>query len=114
MAEQLVKNGLTRNGLNSIVDKAADLIRTAVDYKFILVLLFIKRINDQRRTEKLEIVNKLVKKAGLSKEEAEKDGHDGTEEDIALQLRNNGITKIGPEHGKFTVRKIDRTRGGKD
>lgn len=31
---------VTRNELGSLVDRAADLIRTAVDYKFILVLLF--------------------------------------------------------------------------
>jgi len=42
---------LTRNELNSLVDKAADLIRTAVDYKFILVLLFLKRLNDIRARE---------------------------------------------------------------
>jgi type I restriction enzyme M protein len=37
---------VTREELNSLVDKAADLIRTALDYKFILVLLFLKRLND--------------------------------------------------------------------
>jgi type I restriction enzyme M protein len=37
---------VTRDELNGLVDKAADLIRTAVDYKFILVLLFLKRLND--------------------------------------------------------------------
>lgn len=40
---------VTRATMNSLVDKAADLIRTAVDYKFILILLFLKRINDSRR-----------------------------------------------------------------
>jgi len=33
---------ITREELNSLVDKAADIIRTATDYKFILVLLFLK------------------------------------------------------------------------
>jgi len=37
---------VTRDELNALVDRAADLIRTAVDYKFILVLLFLKRLND--------------------------------------------------------------------
>jgi len=37
---------VTRDELNSLVDRPADLIRTAVDYKFILVLLFMKRVND--------------------------------------------------------------------
>lgn len=40
---------LTRATINSLVDKAADLIRTAVDYRFILVLLFMKRVDDSRR-----------------------------------------------------------------
>jgi type I restriction enzyme M protein len=72
MAQQVsFQNGLTRNGLNSIVDKAADLIRTAVDYKFILVLLFIKRLNDQRKREKSEVIKKLMKEAGMSSKEAE-------------------------------------------
>lgn len=39
----LLPKKVTREELNSLVDKAADLIRTAVDYKFILVLLFLKR-----------------------------------------------------------------------
>ena len=43
---------LTREELNSLVDRAADLIRTAVDYKFILVLLFLKRLNDVLKFEK--------------------------------------------------------------
>lgn len=73
MGNQLFKEPLTRNGLNSIVDRAADLIRTAVDYKFILVLLFIKRLNDQRKKEKAEVIKKLIKEAGLSREEAEQD-----------------------------------------
>jgi len=34
---------ITRNDIISLVDKAADIIRTATDYKFILVLLFLKR-----------------------------------------------------------------------
>lgn len=44
---------VTREELNSLVDRAADLIRTAVDYKFILVLLFLKRLNDLGRWRRL-------------------------------------------------------------
>ena len=55
---------VTRNELSSLVDRAADLIRTAVDYKFILVLLFLKRLNDLWKAEKLQV------KAGLVKEYA--------------------------------------------
>jgi type I restriction enzyme M protein len=42
----LFPKGITREELNSLVDKAADIIRTATDYKFILVLLFLKRVSD--------------------------------------------------------------------
>lgn len=40
--KSLLKAEVTREELNALVDRAADLIRTAVDYKFILVLLFFK------------------------------------------------------------------------
>ncbi len=64
---------VTREELNSLVDKAADLIRTAVDYKFILVLLFLKRLNDLWKFEKQQAVQRLVEEAGLSEKEAEKE-----------------------------------------
>jgi len=41
----LIPRKVTKEGLNVLVNKAADLIRTAVDYKFILILLFMKRLN---------------------------------------------------------------------
>ena len=41
------QNGLTRTDIDGILKKAADLIRTRVDYKFILILLFYKRISDK-------------------------------------------------------------------
>lgn len=64
---------VTRNELSSLVDRAADLIRTAVDYKFILVLLFLKRLNDLWKAEKLQVEARLVKEGGLSEEEAGKE-----------------------------------------
>ena len=42
---------VTRGDLESILKKAADLIRTRVDYSFILVLLFYKKISDQWKLE---------------------------------------------------------------
>jgi len=69
----LFKNGVTRNDLISLVDRAADIIRTAVDYKFILVLLFLKRLNDLRKREREEAINRLMEEGGLSKEEAEEE-----------------------------------------
>jgi type I restriction enzyme M protein len=68
---ELVPKKVTRDELNSLVDKAADLIRTAVDYKFILVLLFLKRINDFWRSERRQYKQRLLKEARLSEKEAE-------------------------------------------
>jgi type I restriction enzyme M protein len=72
----MVQNSLatkksTRDELNYLVDRAADLIRTAVDYKFILVLLFMKRLNDQRTTEYQENKKLLLKEVSLSEADAE-------------------------------------------
>jgi len=64
---------VTREELNSLVDRAADLIRTAVDYKFILVLLFLKRLNDLWKSEKLQVKERLVKELGLSEKDAEEE-----------------------------------------
>jgi type I restriction enzyme M protein len=64
---------VTREELNSLIDRAADLIRTAVDYKFILVLLFFKRLNDLWKVERNQTKERLIKEAGLSEEDAEKE-----------------------------------------
>jgi type I restriction enzyme M protein len=64
---------VTREELNSLVDRAADLIRTAVDYKFILVLLFLKRLNDLWKVERLRTKERLIKEVGLSEDEAERE-----------------------------------------
>ena len=69
----LLPRKVTREELNSLVDRAADLIRTAVDYKFILVLLFLKRLNDMRKYEKRRAVERLIKEAGLPEKEAEEE-----------------------------------------
>lgn len=74
MAQRLLfPKQVTREELNSLVDRAADLIRTAVDYKFILVLLFLKRLNDLWKVEKLQVKERLIKEAGLTEKEAEKE-----------------------------------------
>ena len=69
----LFPRGLSREELAGLVDRAADLIRTAVDYKFILVLLFLKRLNDVWKYEKKQAMERLVREAGLSEKEAEKE-----------------------------------------
>jgi len=60
---------LSRNGLHTILKKAADLIRTRVDYTFILIMLFFKRINDKWEREFEEAYNEALE-TGLSEEEA--------------------------------------------
>jgi len=60
---------VTRGDLESILKKAADLIRTRVDYSFILVLLFYKRISDQWKLE-FEKTRKELVEEGYSPEEA--------------------------------------------
>jgi type I restriction enzyme M protein len=60
---------LTRNDIEGLLKKAADLIRTRVDYKFILILLFLKRISDKWEIE-FEEAKKEALKAGLSEDEA--------------------------------------------
>lgn len=62
---------VTRGDLESILKKAADLIRTRVDYSFILVLLFYKRISDQWKLE-FEKTCKELMEEGYSLEEAKK------------------------------------------
>ena len=52
---------IIREELNSLVDKAADLIRTAIDYKFILVLLFLKRLDDVWKNKKKQVRIKAYK-----------------------------------------------------
>jgi len=86
---------VTGDELNSLVDRAADLIRTAVDYKFILVLLFLKRLNDLWKAEKAEVKNRLVKESGWAEEEADKEAErrDYHSVDIPKQFLWDEVTK---------------------
>ncbi|MEM3833321.1 MAG: N-6 DNA methylase [Thermoprotei archaeon] len=72
---KLFNKVVTREELNALVDKAADIIRTATDYKFILVLLFLKRISDTWREEfeekKQELMNYLDEKSAEKEAENE-------------------------------------------
>ena len=60
---------LGRGELEALLKKAADLIRTRVDYTFILALLFYKRISDKWELE-FEKAYKEALEDGLSEEEA--------------------------------------------
>jgi len=60
---------LTRSDIEGLLKKAADLIRTRVDYKFILILLFLKRISDKWEME-YETAYREALADGLTKGEA--------------------------------------------
>jgi type I restriction enzyme M protein len=63
---------LSRGDLETFLKKAADLIRTRVDYTFILVLLFYKRICDKWESEYKAEYKKALDD-GLSKKDAKKE-----------------------------------------
>lgn len=71
---------VTRGDLEGILKKAADLIRTRVDYSFILVLLFYKKISDQWKLDFESAVKRLTEKGYSQQEAAElvKEGHTST------------------------------------
>lgn len=60
---------LGRGDIDALLKRAADLIRTRVDYKFILILLFMKRISDKWEIE-FEEAYKEALADGLSEEDA--------------------------------------------
>jgi type I restriction enzyme M protein len=60
---------LSRGDIDALLKRAADLIRTRVDYKFILILLFLKRVSDKWEAE-FEDSYKEAVKDGLSEEDA--------------------------------------------
>ncbi|PIV55994.1 restriction endonuclease subunit M [Candidatus Desantisbacteria bacterium CG_4_10_14_0_8_um_filter_48_22] len=63
---------LTRADLEGLLKRAADLIRTRVDYSFILLLLFYKRISDKWHKE-FEEAYKEALDDGLDEKEAEEE-----------------------------------------
>jgi len=65
----LGKNKLTRADLETLLKSAADLIRTRVDYTFIFVLLFYKRISDKWELEYEKAFNDALSD-GLTRDEA--------------------------------------------
>ena len=77
------KNQLTRGDLESLLKSAADLIRTRVDYTFILVLLFYKRISDKWELE----FDKAYKEAlgdGLKEGEAKEEAKNSIYHDFDI------------------------------
>ncbi len=77
------QNGLTRTDIDSILKKAADLIRTRVDYKFILILLFYKRISDKWEYE-FQKAKKDAIEDGLGEKDAEKEAESAAFHDFDM------------------------------
>ena len=67
--EAKIAEKLGRGDIDALLKRAADLIRTRVDYKFILILLFMKRISDKWEME-FEKAYKEAIDDGLSEEDA--------------------------------------------
>lgn len=74
---------ISRGDLEGILKKAADLIRTRVDYKFILILLFLKRISDKWELE-YEKAYKEAIEDGFSEVEAKKEASNETYHDFVI------------------------------
>ncbi|MCD6591048.1 MAG: SAM-dependent DNA methyltransferase [Candidatus Aenigmarchaeota archaeon] len=74
---------LTRDDVKNLLKRAADLIRTRVDYKFILILLFLKRISDKWELE-YEKAYKEALEDGLSEEEAKEEAKSSVYHDFDL------------------------------
>ncbi len=79
----ITKNQLTRGDLESLLKGAADLIRTRVDYTFILVLLFYKRISDKWEME-FDKAYKEALKDGLKEEEAKEEAKNSIYHDFDI------------------------------
>ncbi len=74
---------LSRSDIEGILKKAADLIRTRVDYKFILVLLFYKRISDKWELEFQHAYEQAIKD-GFNEKEAKQEAKNSTYHDFII------------------------------
>ena len=74
---------LSRGDLDGLLKKAADLIRTRVDYTFILVLLFYKRISDKWDMEFKKAKEEALKD-GLNEKEAEQEAKNAMYHDFDM------------------------------
>ena len=74
---------LSRSDLEALLKKAADLIRTRVDYKFILILLFLKRISD-KWGEEFEKTYREALADGLTKDQARAEAKNAAYHDFDL------------------------------
>jgi len=83
LSDFLVEKDLSRADLESLMKRAADLIRTRVDYEFILILLFLKHVSDKWVVEYKRAYEEALKD-GLSPEEADKEARSEVYHDFVL------------------------------
>jgi len=108
------KGKITRGELERILKSAADLIRTRVDYSFILVLLFYKRMSDKWETE-YQIAYEEAITDGLSEEEARKEARNSAYHDYNIpenfswdKLRKKDPARV-PENFSAAMKAIAET-----
>ncbi len=77
------RRSLSRAELEGLLKQAADLIRTRVDYTFILVLLFYKRISDRWKREYREAYEEAVRE-GFTPYEAAEEAKDEAYHDFVI------------------------------
>ena len=83
LSDLLAETDLTRADLEGLMKRAADLIRTRVDYEFILILLFLKRVSDKWVVEYKRAYEEALGD-GLSHEEADKEARSAVYHDFVL------------------------------
>jgi len=83
LSDFLAEKDLTRADLEGLMKRAADLIRTRVDYEFILIFLFLKRVSDKWVVEYRRAYEEALAD-GLSHEEADKEARSAVYHDFVL------------------------------
>jgi type I restriction enzyme M protein len=83
LSDLLVERDLTRGELESLMKRAADLIRTRVDYEFILILLFLKRVSDKWMAEYKMAYEEAIAD-GFSPDEADREARSSVYHDFVL------------------------------
>jgi type I restriction enzyme M protein len=83
LKDLLSEKDMSRAELENLMKRAADLIRTRVDYEFILILLFLKRVSDKWVIEYKRAYEEALAD-GLSPEEADKEARSAVYHDFVL------------------------------
>ena len=82
--ERFRKEVLDRKDLEALLKEAADLIRTKVDYTFILLLLFYKKVSDKWQKEYEEALKESTNIYHLTAEDAKKNAENPTYHDFII------------------------------